>query len=98
MLAADITKIYRQIQLDPRDRQYQKILWREDPTHPIRTYQLNTVTYGTAAAPYSAAKALQLATDEKTSFPRASTILKSDFYMDDLITGSETYEEPLSLR
>ena len=60
---------------------------------------MNTITYGTAAAPYLATKTLQqLVTDDETSIRRTATIFKSDFYMDDLITGTETYEDALALR
>ncbi|XP_012244443.1 uncharacterized protein LOC105681148 [Bombus impatiens] len=53
VLAADIVKMYRQINMHPNDRPYQKILWREDINEPIRTYRLNTVTYGTTSALYT---------------------------------------------
>ena len=52
VLTADITKMFRQILIDRRDRNFQLILWRTDPTEQIQTFQLNTVTYGTACAPY----------------------------------------------
>ena len=38
VLTADIAKMYRQIQVDPSDRHYQRILWRDDPTKPVQTY------------------------------------------------------------
>ena len=45
-LTADISKMYRQFNIDEPDRKYQLILWRSNPDHPIKIYQLNTVTYG----------------------------------------------------
>lgn len=45
VLAADIAKMYRQINIHLEDRRYHKILWRENINDPIKTYQLNTVTY-----------------------------------------------------
>lgn len=62
-------------------------------------YKLNTVTYGTASAPYLATRVLsQLASVEEKSFPVASQILKRDFYVDDVLTGAKTYEQSLALR
>ncbi|XP_043498454.1 uncharacterized protein LOC122521768 [Polistes fuscatus] len=80
-LTADIAKMYRQIIMDPRDRKFQNILWRRHENEPIKTYRLNTVIYGTASASFLATRTLhQLASDESERFPRASVILKEDFY------------------
>jgi len=54
VLASDIEKMYRQILVDPADRNLQKILWRYDRQEPIKEYLLNTVTYGLACAPFLA--------------------------------------------
>lgn len=43
---ADIEKIYRQILVAHEDRDFQRILWRENPTQKIKEYRLKTVTYG----------------------------------------------------
>ncbi|XP_043256445.1 uncharacterized protein LOC122399668 [Colletes gigas] len=59
VLTADIEKMYRQIVVHPQDRKYQRILWRDNPQAPIDTYELNTVTYGTSAAPFLAIQSLQ---------------------------------------
>ncbi|KAI4480451.1 hypothetical protein M0802_014213 [Mischocyttarus mexicanus] len=98
-LTADIAKMYRQILVDPRDRKYQQILWRYGKSEPIQTYRLNTVTYGTASASFLATHTLhQLANDEARWFPRASVILKEDFYVDDLLTGARTVAEATQIR
>lgn len=60
---------------------------------------MNTVTYRTAFAPYLATQTLyQLAADEGEGYSRAAATFKSDFYMDDLITGADTFEDALALR
>jgi len=46
VMTADIQKMYRQIEVDKRDRDFQRILWRFSPDDQIQEYQLNTVTYG----------------------------------------------------
>jgi len=40
----------RQILIDPRDQDYQRIFWRSELSAPIEEYHLCTVTYGTASA------------------------------------------------
>ena len=98
-LTADIEQMYRQVQLHKSHRRYHKILWRNDANEPIQIYTLNTVTFGTASAPFLAIRTLhQLAEDERESHPIASEILKRDFYVDDLVSGANTLQEALDLR
>ncbi|KAK9745989.1 Pao retrotransposon peptidase [Popillia japonica] len=52
VLTADIAKMYRQVQVDSQDANHQLIFWRQDPSHKLQTYKLNTVTYGTTTAPF----------------------------------------------
>ena len=51
-LTGDIEKMFKQIWVSEKHRDYQRIVWRTSPTEPIRHYALNTVTYGTSCAPY----------------------------------------------
>ncbi|XP_076660487.1 uncharacterized protein LOC143363840 [Halictus rubicundus] len=97
VITADIEKMYRQIEVSSDHRIYQKILWRETPDNPIETYALNTVTYGTSAAPFLAIRTLfQLAADEGENLPRAARVLREDFYVDDMLTGADTFEEAVA--
>ncbi|XP_076382083.1 uncharacterized protein LOC143260481 [Megalopta genalis] len=99
VMSADIEKMYRQIHIAPDERRFQKILWRTDDKLPIQVFQLNTVTYGTASAPFLATRSLtQLGDDHASNFPLASHVIKKDFYVDDLLTGTDTIEETNSLR
>ena len=80
MFTADIPKMYRQINVDRRDTLLQRILWRNNPSEQVKTYELTTVTYGTAAAPFLATRALhQLALDERQQYPTAAEIILSLF-------------------
>ncbi|XP_065361884.1 uncharacterized protein LOC135955462 [Calliphora vicina] len=94
VFSADIIKMFRQIWLAEKHRDYQRILWRENPNDQIKHFQLCTVTYGTASAPYLSVRVLeQLAKDYQESHPNASKVLLEDFYVDDVITGASTQEE-----
>ncbi|XP_050059728.1 uncharacterized protein LOC126551013 [Aphis gossypii] len=98
-LSADVSKMFRQIWVDPQHRNYQKIIWREDPSEPLRTYKLNTVTYDTVPASFLATGCLfKLAEEEYHIFPDACDAIKSDFYMDDYLGGSDTKDNALKLR
>ncbi|XP_076289808.1 uncharacterized protein LOC143213640 [Lasioglossum baleicum] len=87
VITADIEKMYRQFLVRPEDRAFQRILWR-DPNEDIKTYELTTVTFGLAPAPYLAIRCLhQLANDEERDFPEAAARIKQDLYVDDLLTA-----------
>ncbi|XP_063543206.1 uncharacterized protein LOC134751689 isoform X1 [Cydia strobilella] len=93
---ADVEKMYRRIVVHPDDRYLQQIIWRKDPSEPLCVYKLNTVTYGTASAPFLAVRCLkQLSLD--CSDPRLTEIIAHDFYMDDFLSGSDTEQEATSI-
>lgn len=97
VLIADIEQMYRQVLIHPDDRKYQKIFWYH--AGAIKTYQLNTVTFGIASSPFLAIRSVnQLAEDEKMNFPLASKILKRDMYVDNLLSGANCLEEILKIR
>jgi hypothetical protein len=92
VLTADIEKMYRQIALNQQQRYLHLILWRDQVDKPIKIFQLNTLTYGTASAPFLSTRCLkQLALECQDEI--ASNVIEKDFYIDDLITGSSTVEE-----
>lgn len=59
VLTADIKKTYRQIWISKNQRDYQRILWRENPNQPVHIYTLKTVTYGVITASYLATACLK---------------------------------------
>ncbi|UYV66797.1 hypothetical protein LAZ67_4002878, partial [Cordylochernes scorpioides] len=97
-LVADIEKMYRQIRLHPDDIKYQTILWRDCKDLELQEFNLLTVTYGLACAPYLAIRTLhQIAHEVQVSNPRISKIIREDFYVDDLLTGCPTVEDAKGL-
>ncbi|GBM02394.1 hypothetical protein AVEN_132343-1, partial [Araneus ventricosus] len=97
--SVDIRKMYRMILVDPQQRDLQRIVWKNSENDTVKTYKLNTVTYGTTSAPYLATRVLhQLVKDEGQCFPLSATVLDSDFYMDDVLTGDDSLEEVTELQ
>ncbi|XP_055605564.1 uncharacterized protein LOC129753744 [Uranotaenia lowii] len=79
-LVADIEKMYRQIQLHLDDCTNQRILWRQSPEEPLATFEMQTLTYGFASAPFLATRTLQrLAEDEVNRFPVAAPAASAGF-------------------
>jgi hypothetical protein len=96
---ADITKMYRMVEVEPIHRDYQRFLWRVEDKGPLETFRLKTVTFGTSSAPYLGVKCLQqTAIDERDNFPLAHDVILTDFYMDDLLSGSRTESEALTMQ
>ncbi|XP_015123896.1 uncharacterized protein LOC107045986 [Diachasma alloeum] len=79
-LRADIEKMFRQILMTPEERHLQRILWQPPGSKEVKSYDLQTVTHGTAPAPYLANRTLkELTADERGRFLRAAAILENDF-------------------
>lgn len=99
VITADIKMMYRQILLENSDRDYQRIIWRFSPQHPVQDYRLSTVTYGLNCSPYLAIRTLlQLANDDGSAFPLAAKALQEDTYMDDIVTGASNLLEAEALK
>ena len=66
LFTADIAKMYRQVNVHPDDRDFQRIIWRKANDEHLKEYRLRTVTFGVASAPFLAIRSLRkLAEDEK---------------------------------
>nr|XP_041631491.1 uncharacterized protein LOC121502313 [Drosophila kikkawai] len=93
-ITADVVKMFRQVNVSAQDRRFQYILWRASPSQPLSTFELNTVTYGTAAAPYLAIRSMSYLADHFMDKLRiGAEAIKSSFYVDDFLGGSDTVEE-----
>jgi hypothetical protein len=98
-MTADISKMYRQIRVHPKDYDLQRVPWRRSSDEPLRQYQLVTVTYGTTPATFLATRCLnQLASEEASSYPLAAEVISRDMYVDDLVTGSNDLLETRKLQ
>ncbi|GFY12002.1 integrase catalytic domain-containing protein [Trichonephila clavipes] len=85
--------MFRQILVN-EDVEFQRIFWRERPEEPLKEYRLLTVTYGTDCAPYLSIRTIQqLGEEEIKKFPDASKVSLEDFYVDDLIIGTNLKED-----
>ncbi|XP_061391738.1 uncharacterized protein LOC133327189 [Musca vetustissima] len=96
---ADISKMYRQIWINPKHAKYQRILFRPSSGEEITDYQLKTVTFGVNCAPYLALRTLlKLADDEEYRFPIGSKILRKNMYVDDALVGVHSVRDGLKAR
>lgn len=76
VLMADVEKMFRQVAVDQKDWDLQQIVWRDEPTKPLRTFKLTTVTYGMKPASFLATQCLvTLAGISQHEFPRAAELI-----------------------
>lgn len=98
-LTADIKQMYRQIKIEEKHKDTKLILWHSYSEKRVQIYRLNTVTYGTVPASFLITGCLhKLAESEYLNHLFATEIIKNDFYMDGLLTESNTISEALLLR
>ncbi|XP_018395526.1 PREDICTED: uncharacterized protein LOC108774017 [Cyphomyrmex costatus] len=93
VFSSDMEKMYRQIEVHPHDWDFQRILWCDQSLN-LRAYQLTTVTYGLACAPFLALRTIQqLLLDEGSKYPLAASSLQKGRYVDDLFGGADSIEQ-----
>ncbi|GFS47057.1 DUF1758 domain-containing protein [Trichonephila clavipes] len=91
--------MFRQIKVHEEDVDWQRILWRDSPTEPIREYRLTTVTYGTSSAPFLSTRTLRqlCPLTNRKIIQAASRATLGHFYVDDLLSGSATKKGDIQL-
>ncbi|KAF8781454.1 hypothetical protein HNY73_011845 [Argiope bruennichi] len=90
----DICHMFRQIEINPQQRHFQKIFWKRGPNEPVQIYKLKEITYGRTPAGYLSTRVLkQLAMDENDNFPIAANVVLQDVYLDDILTGYSSLHE-----
>ena len=92
-LSADVAKMYRQVGLDPRDRDFMRLLWRFSEDEPVQTFRLTRVIYGVASSSYHSIRCLREAAQLDGVPIAAKEAILRDFYVDDILTGASSIEE-----
>ena len=96
-LSADIAKMYRQIQLDNEDKDFHRILWTPPGETEIRTLRIARVTYGIASSSYHSIRPLRQLAEECLD-DKIRLAINNDMYVDDLLTGTSSYDEAQQLQ
>ena len=97
-LTADVSKMYREVELHPTDRDLHRFVWRPTPQDDLKDFRMTRVTFGVSASPYLAIKTLQqTAKDHGADHPTATEHILSSFYVDDFLAGANTPQEALDL-
>ncbi len=97
-LSADISKMFREILLNPPERDFHRFLTR-DAANSIVDSRMERLTFGVNCSPYLATQVLHtLANLSVSSHPVASSAILSDFYVDDFLSGADDVDAADKLR
>ena len=97
-LTADVSKMYRAIELIPSDRDLHRFVWRNNIKDTLTDYRMTRVTFGVSASSFAANMAVkQNALDFATEFPMAAMTVDTAFYVDDCLTGADSTSQAIEL-
>lgn len=98
-LVCDISEMYLQIRIEPKDRPFFRFLWRNLEEKEPDEYEFNRIVFGINSSPFQAMLVTQShAINHAEEFPRAAeTVLKST-YMDDSLDSVEDVSKAILLQ
>ncbi len=97
-LTADISKMFRAIELHENDRDFHRFVWKSKDG-VLKDFRMKRLTFGAASSPFIATRTLkQLSQDFRNDYPLASQVVESSFYVDDCITGATSDTEAITLQ
>ena len=100
-VVSDIKKMFHQVFVDPKNRQYLRFLWWPggDLTSEPVTHQMNVHLFRATSSPACAQfSLLQSAEDQKNEFDeKVRKLIRRDFYMDDCLFSDPTIGEAVRL-
>lgn len=95
VVTADVEKMFRAVLVEPCQRPLQQIIFRFDSSEPLRTFTLDTVSYGTASAGYLATKCL-VSLAEHAVDAKVKDAICHNFYCDDYLYSGSSVEEVIN--
>ena len=98
-LTADVSKMYRAVELAMTDRDLPRFVWRSSSKEPLQDYRMTRVTFGVSASSFAANMAVkQNAIDHAHEYPLAAEVIEKSFYVDDCLSGAANKELAITLR
>lgn len=97
-LTADISKMYRAIELVQSDKDLHRFVWRQSPEEPLQDFRMTRVTFGVSASSCAANMSVkQNSLGFSSDYPLAASVVDKSFYVDDCLSGADTPEEAFEL-
>ena len=97
-MAADISKMFREVGLQDGEKDFHRFL-QANPDGSLTDLHMTRLMFGVAPSPYIATQVLlQIAEDHGPSYAAAAEAVHHDFYVDDLLTGADNLPTSEALR
>ena len=98
-LTADVSKMYRAVELPLADRDLHRFVWRFNSKEVLKVYRMTHVTFGVSASSFAANMAVkQNAIDHAYECPLAADVVEKSFYVDDCLSGADDRETAIKLQ
>ena len=98
-LTADVSKMYRVVELVEGDMDYHRFVWRRNQDEPLIDCRMKRVTFGISASSFAANMSVkQNAIDFAEKYPHAAVAVDKCLYVDDCLSGADTVEEAVKLQ
>lgn len=98
-LTADVSKMYRAVELADDDKDFHQFVWRSRPRDCLVDYRMTRMTFGVSASSFAANMAVkQNAIDHSLEYPEAAEVVHKSCYVDDCLTGAENPETAMILQ
>ena len=98
-LTADVSKMYRAVELTLADRDIHRFVWRSNPKEALQDYRMTRVTFGVSASSFAANMAVkQNAIDHAYEYRLAADAVEKSFYVDDCLSGADDRETAIKLQ
>ena len=97
-ISSDISKMFGEIVLNPEHSDFHQFL-RRISQGQIEDWRMLRLTFGVSSSPYLASQILrQIAHDHENEYQKASSVVKTNFYVDDCLSGAELVKHALDLQ
>ena len=98
-LLADVSRMYRAIELTKPDRDLHRFVWRRNLKDPLLDYSMTRVTFGVSTSSFAANMLVkQNVLDFAMDYLLAVDAVNRAFYVDDGLTGADSTEEAIKLQ
>ena len=92
-MSADVARMYRQVELNDKHRDYHRHLSRLCSKENVQTYRMTKVTYGVACSSYHAVRSFLKLSKIDEILGETSRAIERDFYTDGVLTGATSEQE-----
>ena len=98
-LIADVSKMYRAIELIKPDQDLHRFVWRSKPEDTLQVYRMTRVTFGVSASCFAANMAVKQNTrDLAHEYSLAAEAVEKSFYVDDCLSGADDVKTVITLQ